>query len=42
VHDEFMRDILPFATGNVHPASWAGCMAAATCRACWRRCLPPG
>jgi hypothetical protein len=19
VHDEFMRDILPFATGNVHP-----------------------
>ncbi len=27
---DFDRLVLPYATGNVHPRFWAGCMAAAT------------
>lgn len=38
VHDEFMRDILPFAAGNVHPGFMGWAHGGGTRSACWPRC----
>ncbi len=39
--EEFDRTIKPYATGNGHPGSWAGCMERARLWEWLRKCSPP-
>jgi len=37
-YDQFSRFVAPYTSGNIHPGSWVGFMAAARRSVCWPKC----
>ena len=40
VYEQFVRDVLPYPTGNIHPRFWGWVMGTGTPTRCSPRCWP--